>query len=214
MINVIIFDEQEIFRTGLNGIFESTADIRVIEQTGEPRAALRMSESGRADVLILEPPSAGHAGIDFILQTRRRSLNLPILVLTTNRGLDFARRVLRAGASGYLLKSTSSSQVVEAVRKVAIGRIHVCKSIADNLIFDQSNSTKQPGHATLTTREMQVFLGIAKGESCKDIAQKLSLSSKTISTHKVRIKEKMKFSSAADFVLYAAAHKLIDPYVI
>lgn len=210
MINLIILDDQEIFRAGLHSVFQRTADIRVIEQTGNADAALKASESGRADLLIFEPFSTGHTGIDFILQAKRRVTNLPILVITANRGVDFARRTLQAGASGFLGKHTSGGQLVEVVRKIASGQTHICDLIADKLISEGDDRIVRVAHAKLSAREMEVFLRIANGENCTEIAQKLSLSSKTISTHKAKIFDKLRFSSVADLVLYAAAHELID----
>jgi DNA-binding NarL/FixJ family response regulator len=213
MINVVIFDEHEIFRAGLRAVFERTSDVRVAGETHRAQDALRMIESAHADLLIIDLSSIGKGGIDFIRQSKRRRPELLILVLTAQVGVDLAIRALRAGASGYLTKFASCNQTLEAVRKVSGGRVHVCEDVAEQLMSQLFDRNGDGGHKALTAREFEIFIRIARGETCMQIARTLMLSAKTVSTHKTRFMAKMNMSSTSDVVQYAVAHKLIDSYV-
>jgi DNA-binding NarL/FixJ family response regulator len=214
MISVILADEHEVVRSGLTAIFKDSQDIIVRAGAANIDDLANMLFFGIDDILIIELVTMKHDGIDAIRKIRRKYNRIKILVLTSDRGFEMADRALKAGAKGYITKDSSASQIVDAVRNLARGRRPISEHISEKLIFDFVNDDKPEAHRSLTAREMDVFLRIARGGSCTEIARYLSLSAKTISTHKSRIMDKLNFSSTSDLIQYAIAHKLINGYMI
>ncbi len=214
MIRVFTVDEHEVFRIGLKAIFADTSDIRVVGEAGRTGDALSLISLGKSDVLILEISSVGSKGMELIRQARQKCPRVAVLVLTAQIDEEYANRALKAGATGFLTKHSSPAEICEAVRKVASGRVHVSDEIAEHLMLQLCDLHKQYGHQELSTRELDVFLRLAVGKGCTEIAKELSLSVKTISTHKARIMDKLQLTSTAELVQYAIAHKLVEVYVV
>jgi DNA-binding NarL/FixJ family response regulator len=214
MINVVTIDAHEIVRTGLKALLSSTADIRVVGEAPSTHDGLNILMMASVDVLITELSSTGRASLDFIRQAKEQNPATRILILTALEGADFAVRALRAGASGFLTKDTAAFQIITAVRRLAHGNVFVSEQIALQLMARFRDDEPTHGHKSLTERELDVFVRFAKGETCTEIARMLSLSAKTVSTHKKRILEKMQLASTADIVQYAVAHKLVPAFVL
>jgi DNA-binding NarL/FixJ family response regulator len=175
--------------------------------------ALEIISNGTVDVLIFEPLSMSSGAMEFMRQSKQNCPGLRIFVLTAQSGVDFANRALKARASGYLTKDCSADQLMEAVRRVANGRLHISYDIAEKLMWQMTGPTWEGGHKALTPREFDVLLRLAAGQTCSEIARELMLSVKTISTHKARMMEKMHLESTAELVQYAVAHKLVEAYI-
>jgi DNA-binding NarL/FixJ family response regulator len=135
---------------------------------------------------------------------------LRVLVLTMHKEEQYAVRALRAGASGYLTKESAADQLVAAIRRIAAGGAYVSAETAERLALDASRASDAPPHTLLSDREFQVFHMIAKGAAVGEIAKQLSLSVKTVSTHKTRIMEKMGLANQTELIRYALEHKLLD----
>jgi DNA-binding NarL/FixJ family response regulator len=209
----MIVDEQEIFREGLQTILGATADTEVIAEASTSQEAQRITVYGAVDVLIVEPSSPASDGTEFLYQARQSCPSLRIIVLTVESCADFANRAIKAGASGYLTKNCSASQIIDAVRKVAAGRFYASDEIAEKLMEQVFEPIGPSRHETLSSRELDVLLRVAAGETCTQIAHELMLSIKTISTYKARIKEKLHLGSTAEIVHYAVAHRLVATYM-
>jgi two-component system, NarL family, invasion response regulator UvrY len=152
----------------------------------------------------------GRSGIDLIKQVKSEKPKLPILVLSMHQEHQYAVRAIRAGASGYLNKDSASELLVSAIRKVVRGGMFVSPTVAELLARETMRGTDAPPHTLLSDREFQVFSMIVQGKTVTDIAAELSLSVKTVSTHKAHVLEKMRLANQAELVRYALAHQLLD----
>ena len=213
MTHVVIIDAHEIVRAGLKSIFSCTDDINVVGEAQSPHEGLSILRSASVDIAITELFSTNRGNVDFVRQAKEHDPAMQVLILAAQGGADVARRALRAGASGFLTKDAAASQIILAVRRLAKGHVFVSNEIAEKLISKYQEIDRTQGHDSLTERELEVFIRIARGETCTGIGRALSLSPKTISTHRSRILEKMHVASTADIVQYAIAHKLIPVLV-
>jgi DNA-binding NarL/FixJ family response regulator len=152
----------------------------------------------------------GHSGVDFIRRLKDHAPKLPILILTMHEEEQYAVRSIRAGASGYLTKESASTDLITAIRRVAAGRLFISPSVAEQLALDTMSTQDGPPHKHLSDREFEVFQLMVHGRSMTEIAERLHLSVKTVSTHKARILQKMNMQSLADLVRYAVTHHLVD----
>lgn len=214
MINVVTVDAHEIVRTGLKAVFSSAADIDVVGEAQNGQDGFNILTSASVQVLITELSSTGRGSMDLIRRAKDHDPATGVLILTAHGGVDIARRALTAGASGFLTKDACGTQIITAVRRIAKGYVFVSDEIAEHLVSQFQDIEPTQGHRSLTEREFDVFVRFAKGETCTDIAGVLSLSPKTISTHKARIMAKLHLASTADIVQYALAHKLVPAFVV
>lgn len=210
MIRVLLADDHAIVRAGLKEILAGTGDIAVAAEAANGHEVLERVRAADFDVAVLDMSMPGRSGIELIKQVRSEKPKLRILVLTMHSEAQYAVRVLRAGASGYLTKDSATEQLVAAIRRIAAGGAYVSAETAEQLVRDAGKRTDAASHTLLSDREFQVFRMIANGKSVGEIARQLSLSVKTVSTHKTRILEKMSLSNAAELVRYALEHKLLD----
>lgn len=214
MISVLLVDEHEVVRRGVKAIINSTPEIIVRADAASIDDIGHLLGSDSDDLLITELTTTDRGGIDIIRRIHRRYANLKIMVLTADRCVEVADRALKAGAKGYITKDSSANQIVDAIRNLARGRLSISEAIAEKLMQQLVSETRHDGHQALSMREMDVFLMIARGATCTEIARSLSLSIKTVSTHKARLMDKLRFASTAELVQYAVAHKLIAGYVM
>jgi two-component system invasion response regulator UvrY len=208
MINVLVVDDHAIFREGIKKVLTTTADIVVAAEAGDGRDAARKIREGGFDVVVLDIALPGKDGIAVLREVKAEHPGLPILILSMYPEEQYAVRVLKEGASGYLTKESVPSELIAAIRRVAQGRKYVSESLAERLAIDVEATRTQPRHERLSGREYQVFLMIASGKTTKEIARLLSLSPTTISTHRGRILEKMEMKNTAEIVRYAVCNSL------
>jgi DNA-binding NarL/FixJ family response regulator len=152
----------------------------------------------------------GRSGIELIKQVKDEKPKLRILILTMHSEQQYAVRALKAGASGFLTKEAAADQLVAAIRKIAAGGAYVSPETAERLVLDAAPRADAAPHTLLSDREFQVLQMIAGGKTVGEIAEKLSLSVKTVSTHKTRILHKMGLANQAQLIRYALEHKLLD----
>lgn len=209
MINILIVDDHAIFREGVKKVLSTTSDIQVTDEAGNGRDALRMMTENSYDVVLLDLAIPEIHGLDVLRSIKAKKEQLPILVLSIYPEEQYAVRVLKEGASGYLTKESVPSDLVRAIRKAAQGGKYVSDCLGERLA-DQvvSDEEKQP-HDTLSSKEYQVFQMIANGKSVKEIARDLSLARTTISTYRSRILFKLDLNSNAQLVRYAVEHNLV-----
>ncbi|MBW2057103.1 MAG: response regulator transcription factor [Deltaproteobacteria bacterium] len=210
MIRVIIADDHPIVRTGLKQIIADAPDMTVTDEANDGHETLRKIREKEFDVVILDITMPGMGGLDVLKQIRIEKPKMPVVVLSYHPEEQYAIRVLRAGASGYLTKGSSTDQVLDAIRKVFRGGKYITPSLAERLAGELEEGVEKPPHEGLSDREFQVLCLIASGKRVRKIAEELSLSTKTISTYRSRILEKMKMKSNAELTHYAIKNRLVD----
>jgi len=209
MINVLIADDHPVVLQGLKQIVAETSDIAIKGEATNGTEVLKKVRSGQWDVVVLDLTMPGIHGLDLLSRLKSEHPKLPVLVLSIHPEDQYAVRLLRAGASGYLNKRSAADQLVEALRKVARGGKYVSPTLAEKLAFELDVDSDRPPHERLSDREFQVFCLIASGMTVTEIAEELSLSVKTVSTYRSRILEKMNMQRNAELTRYAIEHELI-----
>jgi two-component system, NarL family, invasion response regulator UvrY len=210
VINILVADDHAIVRDGLKQILARTGDLVAGGEAKNSQEVLHLVREGKWDLLLMDMSMPGRSGIDLIKQVKSERPKLPILVLSMHQEHQYAVRAIRAGASGYLNKDSASELLVSAIRKVVGGGVFVSETAAELLARETMRGPDAMPHTLLSDREFQVFSMIVQGRTVTDIAAELSLSVKTVSTHKMRVLEKMNFTNQAELVRYAIAHRLLD----
>ncbi len=210
MINILIADDHTIVRKGLKQILAETPDMVVADEASNGFEVMEKIRKNHFDVLLLDISMPGKSGLDILKELKAESPKLPVLVLSMYPEEQYAIRVLRAGAAGYLTKESAPDELVVAMRKVAQGKKYVSPSLAEKLALDLEMDTTKPLHETLSDREYQVLCMIASGKTVGEIAEGLSLSAKTVSTYRARILEKMNMKNNSELTHYAIQNKLVD----
>jgi two-component system, NarL family, invasion response regulator UvrY len=205
MIRVLITDDHPIVRKGLMQIVANEADMTVTE-AGTGSEALGLIDTEDFNLVLLDLSMPGLSGLEVLSQIRTRRPQLPVLVLSAHAEAEFAVRIIKAGASGYLNKHLAPEELVTAIRRVLTGRKYIGAAVAE-LIAD-SLGKDEVAHASLSDREFQVMLLIAAGKTVSEIAQELALSVKTVSTYRTRILEKMNLKNNAELMRYAVENKI------
>ena len=210
MIKILIADDHAIVREGLKQIVAETADMVVVDEATSGHKVLEKVWNNEYDVVILDISMPGRGGVDVLKQLKGQKPNLPILILSMHPEEQYAVRVLKAGAAGYLTKASAPDELITAIRRVSTGRKYVSSSLAEKLAFDLERDTEKPCHEILSDREYLVMCMIASGKRVQEIAEELCLSVKTISTYRSRVLEKMKMKNNAELMHYAMKQGLVD----
>lgn len=208
MIAVLLADDHAIVRSGLRQIFALVGDIQPVGEATQGAEVLALVDKVPADVLLLDLNMPGISGADLITRVKAHRPQLPILVLSMHNEAQVAARMLKAGASGYITKDCEPDILVAAIRKVAAHGRYIAPEIAEQLVFEQTGRVDQLPHERLSEREWQIFRLLTQGRGVGEIAAELHISSKTVSTHKTRLLEKLNLSSVAELVRYAIAHRV------
>ena len=210
MIKVLVADDHPVVREGLKQILAAAQDIEVAAEAEDGHELLEKVREQSFDVVVMDITMPGLMGLDALKQLKSEHPQLPILILSVHPEEQYALRVLRAGASGYLTKGSAPDSLIGAIRKVHRGGNYVSPALAERLADElRGDITKMP-HETLSDREYQVMCLIASGKTVTEIADQLALSVKTVSTYRSRILEKMKMKTNAELTHYAIEHKLVD----
>ncbi len=210
MIRVLIADDHAVVRRGLKQILGDTDDLIAAGEAANGMEVLRCVRAEPWDVLVLDLNMPAPSGVELIQTLRSEKPGLPILVMSMYPEDQFAARVLKAGASGYLTKDSAPEDLVRAIRKVCSGGTFISTSFAEQLAVGLKRTGQDLPDATLTDREFEVLRRIASGESLTRIGRELGLSIKTISTYRHRLLQKLNLKSDADLVRYAVDHRLVD----
>ena len=210
MIQVGIVDDHAIVRSGLRQYLSEHVDVRVVGEAANGREAIDLVRNTAVDVLIMDLSMPGQSGLDALAMLRAKSPDTGILILSGYPEEHYAMNLIRQGASGYLNKECEPSEILEAIRTIALGRRYITPVVAELLAQQLYRKDDAPVHEQLSEREVQVFLKLAKGATASEIAEILSLSVKTVSTYRTRLMEKMALSSNSDLTYYALKNGLID----
>ena len=209
MIRLFIADDHPIVREGLRHVIARSHDITVVGEAADAESLLRGLKGTVADVLLLDVTMPGPGILEIVAVIKEAHPRLRILVLSVHPEELYARRVLKAGADGYLTKTQSSEALASAIRQVHAGGKYVSPSLAQTLAVDLARK-EGDAHQNLSNREYQVFLEIGSGSGVAQIAQQLRLSPKTVRTYRSRILEKMNLQSTAELIFYAVSHELVS----
>jgi DNA-binding NarL/FixJ family response regulator len=210
MINVLIADDHSIVRTGLKQIISELPDVKVTGEAGDGHEVLEQVRTHEYHLVLLDISMPGMSGLDVLKQIRIERPGLPVLILTMYPEEQFAVRMLRAGASGYITKESAANELIRAIRKVLSGGRYISESLAERLVDVFGPDGEQPLHELLSDREHQVMRLIAEGKPMGEIAEDLSLSVKTVSTYRARILEKLGLKSNSDIIRYALKHSIVE----
>jgi two-component system, NarL family, invasion response regulator UvrY len=206
-MKILIVDDHAIFREGLKRILSDEFEGATFGEAGNATEALEQVWKKKWDLILLDITMHGRTGLDILKEIRSSASNLPVLVLSGHPEEQYAVRVLRAGAAGYLTKESASRDLSIAVTKLLSGGKYISASLAEQLATE-IQSPQGDLHETLSNREYQVMLLIAAGKVPKEIGNELSLSAKTISTYRSRVLEKLKLRNNAEIMRYVVERKL------
>jgi DNA-binding NarL/FixJ family response regulator len=204
VIRVLVADDHSIVRDGLKRILAASGDLEAAGEAADGDQALALVKANDYDVAMLDMSMPGLSGIDLIKRLKLEKPRLRILVLSMHAESQYAARALKAGAAGYLTKDSPAEALLAALRKVAAGGVHIGDAAAATLL----KSGDRPPHETLSDREFEVLRFLVEGFGPTEIAERLHLSVKTVSTHKTRILDKLGLGSTAELVRYALEYRL------
>jgi DNA-binding NarL/FixJ family response regulator len=210
MIRLLLAEDHAIVRAGLRQLFRLVDDIEVAREASSGSHVLELLRRDLVDLVLLDLGMPGIAGADLITRIRSHYPHLPLLVLSMHNEPQIARRALKAGASGYITKDSEPELLLAAIRKVAAGGRFIDPALAELMAFDSVAAPGERPHDRLTDREYQILALLVRGASLNEVATKLSISNKTVSSHKARLMQKMGLRSNAELVRYGVLHGLAD----
>jgi two-component system, NarL family, invasion response regulator UvrY len=209
-VNVMLVDDHAVVRMGFKLLLESASDIKVIAEAESGEQAVRAYIEFHPDVVVMDITMPGIGGLEAIERIMARDPQARILVLSAHEDSVHPKRVLSAGALGYLTKRSAAEELIKAIRTVAGRKMYLEASIAQQMAIQQLSGEKNPVDV-LSAREFEVFISLAKGNTTNEIAETLNLSPRTVGTHLYNIKQKLGATTSADLALMAMRCGLIDP---
>lgn len=208
-MKILIADDHAIVRKGLIQILREEFPVAEVTEVAHSNEVLEEVKKQKWDVILLDISMPGQNGIEILKQIRANGIKTPVLMLSMHSEEQYAVRVLKAGASGFLNKQSATDELLIAVHKVLSGRKYITSSLAEKLADSLRENDEKPTHEHLSDREMQVLQLIAIGKTVSEIAEEISLSVNTISTYRTRILEKMNLHNSAELMRYALDNNLV-----
>ena len=209
-VRLVIADDHPVVREGLKYLVSQNRDMVLVGEADDATSTLEVCRTTAVDVLLLDVSMPGMAVVDLIRALRSAVRSPRILVLSIHPERHYARRVLKAGADGYLTKNHSPTALVDAIRQVHSGRKYVTPTVAQELAVSLSEGTALAPHEALSNREYEVLRRLGAGARINDIGQELALSPKTVRTYRSRILAKMSLRSTAELIFYAVQNGLVE----
>jgi two-component system, NarL family, invasion response regulator UvrY len=209
-MKILIADDHTVFREGLKRIFAEAADIAEIGEASNAQQLLERVAEKRWDVVLLDISMPGKSGLEALKEIKQINPRLAVLVLSMHSERQFAVRVIKAGAAGYLTKGAAASELLKAIRRVYREGKYISDSVAEHLAMAVGQKTDRPLHESLSDREFEVLRMIGAGKTVGEIAEELSLSVKTVSTYRTHILEKMNLKNNAELMLYVITNGLVE----
>lgn len=209
MINVLAVDDHMIFREGIKKVLSAVTDIQVIKDAGNGKEALQALKTGIYDVVLLDLALPDMEGVNLLRRIKQEVPDLPVLVLSFFPEEQYAIRVLKEGASGYLTKESVPKDLIQAIRKASDGGKYVSAALAERLAETVTGEKENLPHEMLSKREFQIFSMIAAGKSVKEMAYELDLARTTVTSYRTRIFDKLNSKTNADLIRYAVENQLL-----
>ena len=209
MINILIVDDHAIVREGLKTILKLETGIAVVGMAKNAAEALKLVSSNKPDVIILDISLPGRNGLEIIKDVKKIQPHVKIIMLSIYPEDRFAIRAFKAGASGYLTKEMAPEMIVEAIRKVSTGGKYITPAIAEKLADELNELNDKSPHERLSDREFDVMCMVGSGKSLIEIAEKLGISDRTVSTYRTRILKKMNLKNNSEIIHYVINNGLI-----
>jgi DNA-binding NarL/FixJ family response regulator len=210
MTRILLVDDHPLVRQGIKQVLSGAFHPALVGEAANAEEGLSEVRTTEWDVLVLDLTLPGVSGLDLLKDLRRERPALPVLVLSMHPADQFARRAMNAGASGYLTKDSAPTELVRAVGEVIAGRRYLNSAVIEELVVHKQPDHEQRPHEVLSDREYQVLRMIASGLTVSQVATRLSLSVKTISTYRARVLEKMNMKTTAELMHYGIQHGLVD----
>jgi DNA-binding NarL/FixJ family response regulator len=210
MTRILLVDDHPVVRQGIKQVLAGAFHPALVGEAANAEEGLSEIRSTDWDVMVLDLTLPGLSGLDLLKDLRRERPTLPVLVLSMHPADQFARRAMNAGASGYLTKDSAPTELVKAVGEVMAGRRYLNSAVIDELVTDSTAEPRHRPHELLSDREYQVLRMIASGLTVSQVAARLSLSVKTISTYRARVLEKMNMKTTAELMHYGIQNGLVD----
>jgi len=210
MIKILLADDHPIIIKGLKIIIEEEDDMKVTGEARNGNEALDLMRKNDYDIAILDITMPKKTGVEVIEEMKYLKKKIPVLVLSVHPEDQFAMRVLKTGAKGYMTKESAPENIVDAIKKIIIGGKYISPTLAEKILSDINSDSDEAPHETLSNREFQIIVMIASGKTLKEIAEELNLNIKTISTYRQRILEKMNMTSNSELTRYVLDNKLMN----
>jgi two-component system invasion response regulator UvrY len=209
-IRVVLTDDHAVVRMGFRLLLGGTHDIEVVGEAESGEEAVKRFVELKPDVLVMDLSMPGMGGLEAVTRVLAKDDHARILILSAHEDTIHPKRVLKAGAAGYLSKRSAAEELIQAIRQVASGKMYMEAAIAQQMAVEQISGDKSPVDV-LSAREFEVFLALAKGQSVNDIAAVLHLSPRTVGTHLYNIKQKLGASNQAELAIMAVRAGLLEP---
>lgn len=209
-IRIVLADDHAIVREGLKRIVGEVADFTVTGEAADGTEVMKAVRELEFDVLVLDLSMPGRSGMELIKLVKSEKPRLRILVLSMHQETQYAVRAIKSGASGYLTKESAPAQLEQAIRKIAGGGAYISAEVAEKLALGAMPGGEALPHESLSDREFEVFRLLVAGDAVSDIAGKLNLSVKTVSTHKANLMQKLGLGNQSELVKYALKHGLAE----
>jgi len=209
-IRVVLTDDHAVVRMGFRLLLQGTHDIEVVGEAESGEEGVKRFVELKPDVLVMDLSMPGMGGLEAITRVLAKDDTARILILSAHEDTIHPKRVLKAGAVGYLSKRSAAEELIQAIRQVAGGKMYMEAAIAQQMAVEQISGDKSPVDV-LSAREFEVFLALAKGQSVNDIAAVLHLSPRTVGTHLYNIKQKLGASNQAELAIMAVRAGLLEP---
>lgn len=209
IVRILIVEDHAIVREGIKRIVENAGGIQVTGEAADGRAAIEWLQNNDVDMVLLDISLPGASGLEVLKRMRVKKPELPVLMLSMYSEDQYAVRVLKAGAAGYLSKDSVPEQLVNAIHKVAKGKKYISEYVAERLAGGLGAVAVESLHDLLSNRELEILTKIALGRSPAQIAEELHLSPKTVGTYRGRVLRKMNMQSSAELIHYAIKHGLV-----
>ena len=209
MKNVLLVDDHDIVRQGLKNLIELESDIRVTGEAASGAEALKLVRANQYDIIVLDISMPDKNGVDTMHDLKHVAPDLPVLILSGYSEAQYALNLIRSGCKGYLSKGADSSEIIKAIKTIANGKRYISAELAELMTDQLSHPSEKQLHESLSHREFQVFFKLSSGLSPTEIGAELNISTKTVSTYRMRILEKMSLKTNADLTYYAIKNGLI-----
>ena len=210
MIRILVVDDHTLVRAGLCRLLDGEDDIEVVGETGSGRESIELSKDLKPDVIILDYSLPDMDGLETASQVLALKTGARILILTMYANEEYAIRLIRAGASGFVVKGASPEELLSAVRKVARNGTYISPAIMEKMVGRMGQSEKETPESALSDREIQVLVRLAKGATTREVSEELHLSVSTVETYRSRLLEKLHLRNNSDLTRFAIRRRLID----